>query len=182
MVREDARSPIGFEMHVNDLKLVGRPSQEFPIQKKEHGDAFLMDHRHLWLMVVLKPDRRHWVYTSAHVETRCIRKLMRAQTLQGVFWKLHIVVKQQQELMPCLFVPVVKVHLPRFIAFSSTDIIRRRVRRPSDDRLYAVTAFAVFVLVPHYADITRACIFFIVLQCLTLSPSKPYSFVRACWG
>jgi asparaginyl-tRNA synthetase len=48
-VRKDARSPIGFELSVNGLEVVAQPVQEYPITPKEHGTAFLMDHRHLWL-------------------------------------------------------------------------------------------------------------------------------------
>jgi asparaginyl-tRNA synthetase len=44
----DKRSPIGFEMQVQDIA-VHQVAQEYPITPKEHGTAFLMDHRHLWL-------------------------------------------------------------------------------------------------------------------------------------
>ncbi len=47
-VREDARSPGGYEMGLRAVELVG-PSPEYPIQPKEHGVEFLLDHRHLWL-------------------------------------------------------------------------------------------------------------------------------------
>jgi len=47
-VREDKRSPIGFELGVKDVRVVSE-AQEYPITPKEHGTAFLMDHRHLWL-------------------------------------------------------------------------------------------------------------------------------------
>ncbi len=47
-VREDARSPGGFEMGLSHVELLG-PSPEYPIQPKEHGVEFLLDHRHLWL-------------------------------------------------------------------------------------------------------------------------------------
>ncbi len=47
-VREDRRSPIGYELAVDDLILVSE-AQPYPITKKEHGVGFLMDHRHLWL-------------------------------------------------------------------------------------------------------------------------------------
>lgn len=47
-VKSDTRSKIGFEIVLNDFVQVSE-SQEFPIGKKEHGVAFLMDHRHLWL-------------------------------------------------------------------------------------------------------------------------------------
>lgn len=48
-VREEARAPYcGYELHADGVQLVS-PSVDYPISKKEHGDAFLMDHRHLWL-------------------------------------------------------------------------------------------------------------------------------------
>jgi len=48
-VKKDPRSPIGFELSVKDLKVHAEPVGEFPIGNKEHGVAFLMDQRHLWL-------------------------------------------------------------------------------------------------------------------------------------
>ena len=47
-VRADARSPGGVELQASDLKILG-PSHDFPITPKEHGIAFLFEHRHLWL-------------------------------------------------------------------------------------------------------------------------------------
>jgi asparaginyl-tRNA synthetase len=47
-VREDKRSKIGFEIGLSDFKIF-KKSEEYPIAKKEHGVAFLMDNRHLWL-------------------------------------------------------------------------------------------------------------------------------------
>jgi asparaginyl-tRNA synthetase len=49
VVREDKRSPLGVELHVRSLAVVAEPAREYPISPKEHGTAFLMDHRHLWL-------------------------------------------------------------------------------------------------------------------------------------
>lgn len=48
-VIEDKRSPLGYEIQVNDLLIMQSPAEEYPISKKEHGIEFLMDHRHLWL-------------------------------------------------------------------------------------------------------------------------------------
>jgi asparaginyl-tRNA synthetase len=47
-VREDARAPGGYELTVKDIEIVGG-SVDYPIQPKEHGVDFLLDHRHLWL-------------------------------------------------------------------------------------------------------------------------------------
>ncbi len=47
-VRADHRAPGGYEMGLSNLELLGL-SPEYPIQPKEHGVEFLLDHRHLWL-------------------------------------------------------------------------------------------------------------------------------------
>lgn len=47
-VREEPRAPGGFEIGVIDLEMLGS-SVDYPIQPKEHGVEFLLDHRHLWL-------------------------------------------------------------------------------------------------------------------------------------
>src|SRR5512134_878248 len=47
-VRADQRAPGGVELQAADLRLLG-PSPDFPITPKEHGTAFLFEHRHLWL-------------------------------------------------------------------------------------------------------------------------------------
>ncbi len=47
-IREDPRSPIGYEIGVADFEII-QISQDFPIAPKEHGVGFLMDHRHLWI-------------------------------------------------------------------------------------------------------------------------------------
>jgi asparaginyl-tRNA synthetase len=48
IVREEPRSPGGFEMAVQTLELLGS-SPDYPIGPKEHGTTFLFEHRHLWL-------------------------------------------------------------------------------------------------------------------------------------
>ncbi len=53
-IRADARSPLGFELGVSDVRIVSEAS-EYPITPKEHGPAFLLDHRHLWL----RSSRQH---------------------------------------------------------------------------------------------------------------------------
>ena len=47
-VKADARAPGGFEMEIQGLTVLGA-SEEYPIQPKQHGIDFLLDHRHLWL-------------------------------------------------------------------------------------------------------------------------------------
>jgi len=47
-VRADARAPGGYELTLQDLEVVDL-AEPYPIQPKEHGVDFLLDHRHLWL-------------------------------------------------------------------------------------------------------------------------------------
>ncbi len=57
VVREDPRAPGipgGFELGVTDLQVL-QFAEEYPIQPKEHGVDFLLDHRHLWIR-----SRRQW--------------------------------------------------------------------------------------------------------------------------
>jgi len=47
-VKEDTRSPLGYELLVERISLISE-AQEYPISLKEHGVDFLLDHRHLWM-------------------------------------------------------------------------------------------------------------------------------------
>ena len=47
-VRADKRAPSGVELTASDVDVLG-PSEDFPVQPKEHGVDFLLEHRHLWL-------------------------------------------------------------------------------------------------------------------------------------
>jgi asparaginyl-tRNA synthetase len=50
-VRADKRAPGGYELDVNDVKVLQRVPEDdpFPIARKEHGIDFLMENRHLWV-------------------------------------------------------------------------------------------------------------------------------------
>lgn len=48
MVRAEERATGGYEIDVKDLQIY-QISKDYPITPKEHGDAYLMEHRHLWL-------------------------------------------------------------------------------------------------------------------------------------
>ena len=48
VVRVDERSPLGYEVGVVSVDCL-QQAEAYPITPKEHGTAFLMDHRHLWL-------------------------------------------------------------------------------------------------------------------------------------
>ena len=51
--REDPRAPGGYELGVSSIELLA-PAGEYPIQRKDHGPDFLLDHRHLWLRSLLQ--------------------------------------------------------------------------------------------------------------------------------
>jgi len=46
--RAEARAIGGYELHVESFEVTDL-TQDYPITPKEHGTAFLMEHRHLWL-------------------------------------------------------------------------------------------------------------------------------------
>ncbi|GAC1516779.1 MAG: asparagine--tRNA ligase [Gemmatimonadaceae bacterium] len=48
-VRAEPRAPGGYEVGVTSLEIIGPSPLDYPIQPKEHGIDFLLDHRHLWL-------------------------------------------------------------------------------------------------------------------------------------
>ena len=50
-IRNEPRAPGGYEIGVTKIQIVQKVSEStpFPIQLKEHGVDFLLDHRHLWI-------------------------------------------------------------------------------------------------------------------------------------
>lgn len=68
VVKPDARSKLGFEIHVSGAEVIS-PSEGFPITPKDHGPAFLHDHRHLWL----RSKRQHAILSVRHLAIRAAR-------------------------------------------------------------------------------------------------------------
>jgi len=67
-VARDARSALGYELHVSDLRVLqGEPG--YPIQPKEHGVGFLQEKRHLWL----RSSRQRAVLAVRHTIIKAIR-------------------------------------------------------------------------------------------------------------
>ena len=56
-VRKDDRAPGGYELELTELDPV-HIAEEYPISPKEHGVAFLLDNRHLWLRARAPPPDR----------------------------------------------------------------------------------------------------------------------------
>ncbi len=67
-LREDPRAPGGYELDVSRIEPV-QIAEPFPIQPKEHGVGFLMEHRHLWL----RSSRQHAVLRIRHEIIRACR-------------------------------------------------------------------------------------------------------------
>ncbi|MFC1493468.1 asparagine--tRNA ligase [candidate division KSB1 bacterium] len=60
-IKEEKRAPGGYELQVTKLEII-QVAEEYPITPKEHGDSFLMDHRHLWL----RSTRQHAILRVRH--------------------------------------------------------------------------------------------------------------------
>lgn len=56
VVREDERSPVGYEVTVTRIEVVSQ-AESYPITPKEHGVDYLLNYRHLWL----RSSRQHAV-------------------------------------------------------------------------------------------------------------------------
>ena len=68
-VQQDKRAPFcGYELAGTKLHLVSQ-AQDYPIAKKDHGDAFLLDNRHLWL----RSRRQHAIIRIRATAVRAIR-------------------------------------------------------------------------------------------------------------
>ncbi len=67
-VREDKRSPLGYEIAVTGFEIL-HMAEDYPITPKEHGTAFLMDHRHLWL----RSSRQHAIIRIRATLVKAIR-------------------------------------------------------------------------------------------------------------
>jgi asparaginyl-tRNA synthetase len=72
VVHADERAPYcGHEIHVTEVEVVAEAS-DYPITKKEHGPAFLHDHRHLWF----RSRRQQAILRVRHAAVRAIREYL----------------------------------------------------------------------------------------------------------
>jgi len=67
-VKADKRSALGFELGVKDMQVI-QEARDYPITPKEHGVAYLMEHRHLWL----RSSRQHVILRVRHTIEKAIR-------------------------------------------------------------------------------------------------------------
>jgi len=76
-VRAEQRAPGGYEMGVTGVQLVQRVLDDapYPIQLKDHGVDFLLDHRHLWI----RTPRQAAILRIRAEAVRAARNFMDAQ-------------------------------------------------------------------------------------------------------
>jgi asparaginyl-tRNA synthetase len=67
-VREDKRAPGGFELDVTGLTVL-QAVHDYPITPKDHGTAFLMEHRHLWI----RSQKQHAIARVRHTVVKAVR-------------------------------------------------------------------------------------------------------------
>jgi asparaginyl-tRNA synthetase len=79
--KADDRAPfIPFEMGVEDLEVVAEPTDDYPVSHKEHGVAFLMENRHLWM----RTPRQVAIMKVRHEIVRAIRDFFDEQKFRLV--------------------------------------------------------------------------------------------------
>jgi asparaginyl-tRNA synthetase len=67
-VKEDKRAPGGYELDATGLSVL-QVTHDYPITPKEHGTAFLMENRHLWI----RSQRQHAVLRVRHAVVKATR-------------------------------------------------------------------------------------------------------------
>jgi len=67
-VKADKRAQGGYELEVTRIEPI-QIAEPYPIQPKEHGVGFLMEHRHLWL----RSSRQHAILRIRHEIIRACR-------------------------------------------------------------------------------------------------------------
>lgn len=67
-VVSNEKVPGGYEIDVTNLEII-QLAQEYPITPKEHGDSFLIEHRHLWL----RSSRQHAIMRVRAAVMKAIR-------------------------------------------------------------------------------------------------------------
>ena len=73
-VKEDKRAPGGYEVEVTGFKVL-QSVHDYPITPKDHGTAFLMEHRHLWL----RSQRQHAAIRIRHAVVKATRDYLDEQ-------------------------------------------------------------------------------------------------------
>jgi len=73
-VREDKRAPGGYELDLSSFRVI-QDVHDYPISPKDHGTAFLMEHRHLWI----RSQKQHAVARVRHTVVKAVRDYLDGQ-------------------------------------------------------------------------------------------------------
>ena len=68
IVRKNQRAPGGYELDASGFEIF-QLAQDYPITPKEHGTAFLMENRHLWI----RSARQHAILKVRHEVIKAVR-------------------------------------------------------------------------------------------------------------
>ena len=82
VAKEDKRAPGGCEVSIEEIKILHKAAEDFPIQKKDHGPEYLMDQRHFYLR-----DRRMFLITKIRAKAL---ELIREWFKKGEFTEVHV--------------------------------------------------------------------------------------------
>lgn len=80
--KEDRRAPGGYEIQTDEIKILHKAAEDFPIQKKDHGPEYLMDQRHFYLR-----DRKMFLITKIRAK---ILELAREWFKKNDFTEVHV--------------------------------------------------------------------------------------------
>src|ERR1043166_5748425 len=115
-VRADKRAPGGYELDVNDVKVLQRVPEDdpFPIAKKEHGIDFLMENRHLWvrtprqtaILCGRRSSARQEIFLTSAALRSPIRRFLRRRHAKGRlrFLKLTTLTTRRSSRSPASFI------------------------------------------------------------------------------
>ncbi len=70
-VKADQRAPGGYEVEVTGLSVL-HATHDYPITPKEHGPAFLLENRHLWI----RSQRQHAILRIRHAVIKATRDFL----------------------------------------------------------------------------------------------------------
>ena len=70
-VKEDQRAPGGHEVEITGLTVL-HATHDYPITPKEHGPAFLLENRHLWI----RSQRQHAILRIRHAVVKATRDFL----------------------------------------------------------------------------------------------------------
>lgn len=80
--KEDRRATSGYEIVIDEIKILHKAAEDFPISKKDHGPEYLMDQRHFYLR-----DRRMFLITKIRAK---ILELARRWFNENEFTEVHV--------------------------------------------------------------------------------------------